>query len=76
MMRGGVSQSVAMRVTGHRSDWMFRHYDITSMDDKAEALSRAREYAKTRAAVGENVSAFPDRTDTATDTREEILRIS
>jgi hypothetical protein len=30
---------------------MFRRYDITSMDDKAEALRRASAYAKTRAAV-------------------------
>jgi integrase len=72
MIRGGVPQSVAMRVTGHRSDAMFRRYDIASLDDKADALKKAREYARIRAAVGENVSAFSSRTDNATDTREEI----
>jgi integrase len=43
MIRGGVPQSIAMRVTGHRSDSMFRRYDIASLDDKAEALRKARE---------------------------------
>lgn len=42
MIRGGVPQSVAMRVTGHRSDSMFRRYDVASLDDKLEALRRAR----------------------------------
>ena len=60
MIRGGVPQSIAMRVTGHCSDSMFRRYDITSMDDKAEALRRASAYAKTRVAVGKNVAPFPD----------------
>jgi len=59
MIRGGVPQSIAMRVTGHRSDSMFRRYDIASLDDKAEALRKGHAYAKTRAAVGQNVAAFP-----------------
>jgi len=71
MVRGGVPQSVAMRVTGHRSDTMFRRYDITSLDDKADALRRASEHAKTRAAVGENVAVFPGPSVNAADTRAE-----
>jgi hypothetical protein len=59
MIRGGVLQSIAMRVTGHRSDSMFRRYDVASTDDKLEALRRAREYAETRKAIGESVTAFP-----------------
>jgi hypothetical protein len=71
MIRGGVPQSVAMRVTGHRSTSMFQRYDIASIDDKLEAFHRARAYAESRAAVGENVAQFP-RTDTPTDTPSEI----
>jgi hypothetical protein len=37
---------------------MFSRYDITSLDDKLDALKRARGYAERRAAVGENVSPF------------------
>jgi integrase len=59
MIRGGVPQSIAKRVTGHRSDSMFQRYDIASTDDKLEALHRARTYAESRAAVGENVAQFP-----------------
>jgi integrase len=71
MIRGGVPQSVAMRVTGHRSDSMFRRYDIASVEDKLEALRRAREYAKSRAAVSENVREFPVPSVNATDTRSK-----
>lgn len=59
MVRGGVPQSIAMRVTGHRSPSMFTRYDITSTDDKLDALRKAREYAATRSAVRENVAPFP-----------------
>lgn len=58
MVRAGVPQSVAKRVTGHRSDSMFSRYDITSVEDKLDALRRAREYAEGRAGVTSNVTAI------------------
>ena len=76
MIRGGVPQSIAMRVPGHRSDSMFRRYDITSLDDKLEAIKKARAYAATRATVGENVTPFPSGSVNATDTQAENERIS
>src|SRR5260370_11454514 len=76
MIRGGVPQSIAKRVTGHRSDSMFQRYDIASMDDKLEAIQKARGYAATLAAVGENVTPFPSRSVNATDTQAENERIS
>jgi len=76
MIRGGVPQSIAKRVTGHRSDSMFERYDIASMDDKLEALRKARAYAATRAAVGDNVSQFPSASVNATDTQAENERVS
>jgi integrase len=76
MIRGGVPQSIAKRVTGHRSDSMFQRYDIASMDDKLEAIQKARAHAATRAAVGDNVTAFPSGTVNATDTQAENERIS
>jgi integrase len=42
MIRAGVPQSVAMRVTGHETDAMFRRYDITDTRDKLAAFDTAR----------------------------------
>ena len=61
-----------MRVGGWRSNSMFRRYDITSMDDKADALRRPSEYVKIRAAVGENVSTFFAPTANGAAIRDEI----
>jgi integrase len=40
MRRAGVSETVAMAVTGHRTRAMFDRYNITDEDDKREALRR------------------------------------
>jgi hypothetical protein len=42
MIRAGVSQSIAMRITGHATDAMFHRYDITDNRDKVAALEAAR----------------------------------
>ncbi len=55
LIRAGVSQTVAMKISGHRTDSTFRRYDIASMDDVAQALET----------VGNYVAALPtDRTVT------------
>lgn len=44
-IRAGVSQTVAMKISGHRSDSIFRRYDITDVkdiDDASEKLMKAR----------------------------------
>ena len=76
MIRGGVPQSIAKRVTGNRSDSMFQRYDIASMDDKLEAIQKARAYATTRAAIGESVTQFPPGSVNATDTQAKNVEIS
>ncbi|HEY3351177.1 MAG TPA: site-specific integrase [Thermoanaerobaculia bacterium] len=40
MIRAGVPQTVAMSISGHRTVSMFNRYNITSNDDKREALIR------------------------------------
>lgn len=40
MVRAGVPQSVAMSISGHRTVSMFLRYNITSDDDKRDALRR------------------------------------
>lgn len=48
MIRGGVSQHVAMAVSGHKTPSMFQRYNITSAEDKLEALRRRRSYVEER----------------------------
>jgi integrase len=45
MIRAGVSQSVAMSISGHRTDAMFRRYNITSDADQRAALTSRQAYS-------------------------------
>ena len=45
LIRAGVSQSVAMAITGHKTPAMFRRYDITDSSDVADALQRVAKFA-------------------------------
>lgn len=47
MIRAGVPQSVAMRISGHKTAAIFLRYDITSEDDKRAALHRMQEHRGT-----------------------------
>lgn len=38
--RGGVPRSVAMKITGHRTEAVYRRYAITSDDDQRDAAAR------------------------------------
>lgn len=56
MLAAGVPQSIAMKVSGHKTDSMFRRYAIVAETDLRTALRRTQEYLKT---VKENVIAMP-----------------
>ncbi len=44
MLAAGVPQAVAMKITGHRTDSMFRRYAIVDEGQKREALAKTQEY--------------------------------
>jgi integrase len=44
MIRSGVPQSVAMKITGHRTIAVFNRYDITAADDMTAALEKTAKY--------------------------------
>jgi hypothetical protein len=44
MVRAGVDPTVAMRISGHRTDATFRRYNITSEEDLRDAIHKTSEY--------------------------------
>src|SRR5216684_367535 len=44
LVRSGVPESVAMKISGHRSRSVFEHYNITSDRDVKEAMSKVTAY--------------------------------
>lgn len=44
MIQAGVPQAVAMKVSGHKTDAMFRRYNIVATDDLRVALERTEKY--------------------------------
>ena len=51
LIRGGVHQAVAMQITGHKTDAIFRRYNITSDTDKRDALRRLAAYRASQPAA-------------------------
>jgi hypothetical protein len=42
MIRAGVSQPIAMKISGHRTAAIFRRYDITTEADIRDAIRRTQ----------------------------------
>jgi integrase len=52
MKRAGVQDSVAMSISGHKTQHVFRRYDITDLEDKKDAAKKVADYnSKRRKAV-------------------------
>jgi hypothetical protein len=44
MIRAGVDQAVAMKISGHRTDAVFRRYNIVSDEDIRDAMVKTEAY--------------------------------
>jgi integrase len=56
MIRAGVPQSVAMRVSGHKTTAIFLRYDITSESDKQDALRKVQAHREAQPTAKPNVA--------------------
>ena len=48
LVRSGVSQKVAQEVSGHKSATVFARYNITSADDRREAMKKVAAFQSAR----------------------------
>ena len=57
LVRSGVPQSLAMRITGHKTASVFTRYDITSDTDRRDAMRKLEAYRASKP-VASNVVAL------------------
>jgi integrase len=48
MIRAGVAQTIAMKITGHKTATMFQRYNIADTSDLREALSATALYREAK----------------------------
>jgi len=61
MTRAGVSQSVAMSISGHKTIHTFLRYNITSQEDQKHALLATQEHVESQEVGEDNLAVLPSR---------------
>jgi integrase len=64
LLAAGVPQAVAMKITGHKTDSMYRRYAIITPDQQREALRRAESYRRLQVEATQKVETLTPRTGT------------
>ena len=65
MVRAGVTETVAMSLTGHRTRAMFDRYNITSQEDQRDALKQLAAYVSALPAHDEKIAEHSPREEAA-----------
>ncbi|HXN99305.1 MAG TPA: tyrosine-type recombinase/integrase [Candidatus Acidoferrales bacterium] len=60
LIRAGVSRSVAMRISGHKTESVFNRYDITSQGDLREAAQKLTKYIEEKNSQRTTKVSLPD----------------
>jgi len=71
MIRAGVPQAVAQTISGHRTAAVFSRYNISSAEDKIDALRKRESYLETRDSKPKVVAFRASDSDTNSDTVAE-----
>lgn len=75
MVRRGVTERVAMRISGHKSRSVFDRYDIVSESDLADAALKVERGGKDELARTDSIhSSYIEPAESKTDPREENAR--
>ncbi len=59
MRRAGVTEQVAMQITGHKTPSMFRRYSISNEKDLEEAVLKTQDYLAKLPDKKQNIIEFP-----------------